>query len=66
MARGLGVRVIAEGVETEHQASLLAELGCGLAQGYLYAPPIRPEEIESLLGRSIPVTAALPAPAPPS
>ncbi|WP_249937201.1 bifunctional diguanylate cyclase/phosphodiesterase [Roseateles sp. DAIF2] len=42
MAEGLGVSAIAEGVETEAEASRLRELGCLLAQGYHYG---RPQEI---------------------
>jgi diguanylate cyclase (GGDEF)-like protein len=36
---GLGVSVIAEGVETTDQADALARLGCELGQGYLFGPP---------------------------
>lgn len=39
MARSLGVRVVAERVETEHQARVLARLGCELAQGFLFGRP---------------------------
>lgn len=39
MARSLGLSVIAEGVETEEQLSLLAEQGCELYQGFLCSPP---------------------------
>lgn len=38
MARNLGMEVIAEGVETEAQRSLLIQLGCKFGQGYLYSP----------------------------
>ena len=44
IARGLGLAVCAEGVETPAQAARLQELGCDLAQGYLYAPPLEPGE----------------------
>ena len=44
IARSLGIEVIAEGVETEHQAAVLAGLGCSYAQGYLYG---RPQDIEA-------------------
>ncbi len=40
LARGLGLRVTAEGVENEAEAQLLRELGCDYAQGYLYSMPI--------------------------
>ena len=44
IARGLGLAVCAEGVETPAQAARLQELGCDLAQGYLYAEPLTPDE----------------------
>jgi EAL domain-containing protein (putative c-di-GMP-specific phosphodiesterase class I) len=50
MARGLGVDVVAEGVETEAQAAALQALGCEYAQGYLYGRPVPAEEISILLG----------------
>jgi len=40
MARGLGLRVLAEGVETEAQRLFLRKLGCDLWQGYLCSPPL--------------------------
>ena len=49
MAHTLGMKVIAEGVETSAQHDLLATAGCDLAQGYLYAKPMPPEEFEALL-----------------
>ena len=38
LARDLGLTVVAEGVEREAQAEVLRDLGCPLAQGFLYAP----------------------------
>ena len=40
LARGLGLDVIAEGIETEAQAEALHDLGCELAQGFLLARPM--------------------------
>jgi diguanylate cyclase (GGDEF)-like protein len=39
MAKGLGMRIVAEGVETAEQSALLARHGCRLAQGYLFGRP---------------------------
>jgi diguanylate cyclase (GGDEF)-like protein len=45
MAHGLGVAIVAEGVETEEQAEALRALGCQYAQGWLYGRPMPAEEI---------------------
>jgi diguanylate cyclase (GGDEF)-like protein/PAS domain S-box-containing protein len=49
MAHKLGLKVIAEGVETEGQRDLLTAAGCDYAQGYLFSRPVAPEEYEKLL-----------------
>ncbi len=49
MAHKLGLKVIAEGVETETQCTLLAAAECDYAQGYLYSRPVPAEEFEALL-----------------
>ncbi|MFZ5523974.1 MAG: PAS domain S-box protein [Pseudomonadota bacterium] len=49
MAHKLGLKVIAEGVETEGQRKLLANAGCDYAQGYLFSKAIPPEEFEKLM-----------------
>jgi diguanylate cyclase (GGDEF)-like protein/PAS domain S-box-containing protein len=46
MAHELGIKVIAEGVETEQQRELLAAAGCDYAQGYLFAQPMSAPEFE--------------------
>jgi len=48
MARSLGLDVVAEGVETEEQLSLLAQEGCTLYQGFLCAPPVTAQELAAL------------------
>jgi EAL domain-containing protein (putative c-di-GMP-specific phosphodiesterase class I) len=40
MGHGLGLKVVAEGIETETAAKRLREFGCDVAQGYLYAKPM--------------------------
>jgi diguanylate cyclase (GGDEF)-like protein/PAS domain S-box-containing protein len=49
MAHKLGIRVIAEGVETETQNQLLKKFGCDFGQGYLYSRPVAAAEFEALL-----------------
>ncbi|MCC5611452.1 bifunctional diguanylate cyclase/phosphodiesterase [Nostoc sp. CHAB 5834] len=46
LARELGLKVVAEGVETEEQRIILAEQGCSYAQGWLVAPALSPEEFK--------------------
>ena len=46
LARDLGMRVTAEGVENEQQAAILAGLGCTEVQGFLYSRPIPSTEID--------------------
>jgi len=43
MAHRLGLKVIAEGVETEGQRAYLASIGCDYGQGYLFSRPLPPE-----------------------
>ncbi|WP_295392911.1 EAL domain-containing protein [uncultured Thiodictyon sp.] len=40
LGRTLGLRVVAEGVETEIQADFLTAEGCGIGQGYLFSRPL--------------------------
>lgn len=53
MAKMLDLDIVAEGVETGQQAGVLRKLGCHLAQGYFFSPPVPPSEIESMLARSL-------------
>ena len=52
MAHSLGFTVVAEGVETEEQATFLRLLRCEQAQGYLFAKPMPAEDYLKLLSRS--------------
>jgi predicted signal transduction protein with EAL and GGDEF domain len=49
VGQGLGMTVVAEGVETEGQRKTLAELGCDVVQGFLYAPALPPVAFERWL-----------------
>ena len=57
MGKSLGMRVVAEGVETEAQAALLAALGCDELQGYLIARPMPAAAVDVYLAASSPVDA---------
>jgi EAL domain-containing protein (putative c-di-GMP-specific phosphodiesterase class I) len=46
LARALGLRVIAEGVENVTQMEVLNNLGCHICQGYLFARPMPPAQVE--------------------
>jgi EAL domain-containing protein (putative c-di-GMP-specific phosphodiesterase class I) len=49
VAKALGLRVIAEGVERAEQVAQLRELGCERGQGHYFAPPYTAEELDILL-----------------
>ncbi len=49
MAHKLGIKVIAEGIETSEQCRLLAAVGCDYGQGYSFSPPVVSEKFETLL-----------------
>jgi len=51
MAHGLGLRVVAEGVEDEATARTLADLGCDLGQGHAFGAAMAPAEFLTLLSR---------------
>ena len=48
LAESLGMRTLAEGIETEEQFAFLVERGCELGQGFLFSRPVPAEQIESL------------------
>ncbi|MEN8178602.1 MAG: EAL domain-containing protein [Pseudomonadota bacterium] len=49
MAHGLGLKVVAEGVETEDQLEHLTRLGCDVAQGYLFSKPVNQDQVIKIL-----------------
>ena len=49
MTQKLGIRVIAEGVETKEQADMLRSFGCHQMQGYYFSRPMPETEYEALL-----------------
>ena len=51
MAHKLGLKVVAEGVETQEQCELLLAAGCDYGQGYLFSRPVTPEAFEALLSQ---------------
>jgi diguanylate cyclase (GGDEF)-like protein/PAS domain S-box-containing protein len=56
MAHKLGIKVIAEGVETAVQRDLLAACGCDFAQGFFFSRPVPSEEFEKLFQQPVPVS----------
>ena len=48
LGQALGIKVIAEGVETQEQAQLLIQNACDSLQGYLYSKPVLVEELKAL------------------
>ncbi len=49
LAHNLGMKVIAEGVETDDQRRFLLEMGCECAQGYFFSEPLSQEDAEALI-----------------
>jgi EAL domain-containing protein (putative c-di-GMP-specific phosphodiesterase class I) len=49
MAHKLGMKVIAEGIETDYQREKLTSIGCDYGQGYLISHPLPKHEFEKLL-----------------
>ncbi len=53
LARALGLRVIAEGVETLRQMEVLHRLGCSLMQGFLFSKALPAEELERWIAQTV-------------
>jgi EAL domain-containing protein (putative c-di-GMP-specific phosphodiesterase class I) len=45
LGESLGLRTVAEGIETEAQHTALARMGCKFGQGYLFSPPLQPNAV---------------------
>jgi EAL domain-containing protein (putative c-di-GMP-specific phosphodiesterase class I)/GGDEF domain-containing protein len=58
LGRGLGLATVAEGIEEEEQAEILASLGCELGQGWLFGRPVPAEEVPDVIARLSPRTSA--------
>jgi diguanylate cyclase (GGDEF)-like protein/PAS domain S-box-containing protein len=58
MGQSLGLRVVAEGVETEGHHAFLVGLGCDIYQGYLYGKPVPIEQWDASPARAQPVMEA--------
>jgi EAL domain-containing protein (putative c-di-GMP-specific phosphodiesterase class I) len=52
MAGSLGMKVIAEGVETEDQASSLIDMGCDYGQGFLFNTPMDGDDARELIKKT--------------
>jgi PAS domain S-box-containing protein len=59
LAHNLGLRVVAEGAETENHVSLLKQLNCEMAQGYFFSRPADDQTISRLLAKKSAACAAL-------
>ena len=53
MATKIDIRTLCEGVETKEQAAFLKQIGCNMAQGYLYSKPVPEETFEGMLESEI-------------
>jgi EAL domain-containing protein (putative c-di-GMP-specific phosphodiesterase class I) len=53
LAHGLGIEVVAEGIETSGQVACLRELVCDRGQGFFYARPQPPEALATLLAAGV-------------
>jgi EAL domain-containing protein (putative c-di-GMP-specific phosphodiesterase class I) len=51
LARKLGLKAVAEGVETIEDWQMLAELGCDIAQGWLIGRPVPGSEVPAAIAR---------------
>jgi EAL domain-containing protein (putative c-di-GMP-specific phosphodiesterase class I) len=52
LARGVNLQTVAEGIETPQQADALRGMNAGLGQGFHFARPLRPADVDALLAPS--------------
>jgi EAL domain-containing protein (putative c-di-GMP-specific phosphodiesterase class I) len=55
LAQGLGMKAIAEGVESAKQLARLREMGCEMGQGYYFTRPLSSEAASALLATRSPI-----------
>jgi diguanylate cyclase (GGDEF)-like protein len=53
MAKDLDITIIAEGVETENQVTILTEAGCDFQQGFYYSPTLEKDALLQILGTAL-------------
>ena len=58
LAHALGMRVTAEGIETDQQLARMCAIGCDRGQGYLFARPLPAHELERWLALRVPLVRA--------
>jgi len=66
LAHNLGLKALAEGIETEAQLLMLRALGCELGQGYLFSPPVAGDSAKAFIGHDLPVQNGRPVAAEPA
>ncbi len=54
MARGLGMKIVAEGIESTDKIDFLRKIGCDIIQGYVYSKPLSTDEFEKYVKNYIP------------
>ncbi len=50
LAHSLGIKTVAEGVETRQHLEILADIGCDMVQGFYLSKPLPTEEVDKILG----------------
>jgi EAL domain-containing protein (putative c-di-GMP-specific phosphodiesterase class I) len=65
LAKRFGLKTVAEGIETTHEAHKLQALGCDVGQGYLYSKPMSKAQLIGLMRKRFVDTPAVAAPAKP-